>query len=88
MNINWAKEIQSLNGPFPEVGIEPPDIEKISKSRPELEDSGEFSKLVTEIYFFIDKETGKTYTMQKHWLAEYGTVSLRDALLHIKARQP
>lgn len=84
--INWKEEVNKLTGPFPEVGMGAPQMEllEVKKSKLKLEGKGQFSKLSTEIFFFVDKQTGKTYTMQKHWLTEYGEVSLREALIAVK----
>jgi hypothetical protein len=86
-DIDWRKEIENLGGPpMPEVGADPPTFEVIQVDKPEvsLADMGDFSKLRIDIYFFAATETGKTYTMQKQFLTEYGEVPLKDALAHIK----
>lgn len=83
--LDWAKLVNDLDEePLSEKGLNPPDLEVIRKKKLGLEDAGDFSKLSMVVYFFVDKETGKTYTMQKHWIVEYGEVTLRDALLTIK----
>jgi len=84
MEIDWRNVINGMVGPFPEGGEEMPELEIIKKNKVGLEDKGEFSKLSMVIWFFTDSETGKTYTMQKHWLIDHGEVSLREALLAIK----
>lgn len=86
MNIDWEKEINRIRGPWPEVGYDPPEMEFIRNKIPALDQTGDFSKITTEVYFFIDNDTGKTYTMEKHWLTEFGEVPLRDALQHIKRK--
>jgi hypothetical protein len=83
MSIDWENIINGLTGPFPEVGSNPPDIEMFKKKF-NPDDLGQFSKLTTEIYFFVDKDTKKTYTKEKHWIVEYGEVSLKDAQEAIK----
>lgn len=84
MNVDWRDLINDLDGPFPEEGTGPPDIEMFPKKKFNPEDLGQFSKLTTEIYFFIDKETKKTYTKEKHWIVEYGEVPLKEAIAAIK----
>lgn len=84
MGFDWEGIINGMDFELPENGSNPPTLEMSKRKIPELVDKGEFSKLTTEVYFFINKEDNKTYTMQKHWLSEYGEVALRDALLVIK----
>lgn len=83
-DMDWRKVINDLNGPFPEVGSDIPELEVIRKSKVGPDDPGDFSKLSMVVYFFVDKETGKTYSTQKHWLVEYGEVPLREAIQVIK----
>lgn len=72
-NIDWEQIVNGLAGPFPEVGLAPPQIETEDTDVP----TGEFYKLSMIVYFFTDDKTGKTYTTQKHWLTEYpGSVNL------------
>ena len=85
--IDWRTVINGLTGPFPEVGADPSPTESQDRQKLELDDMGEFSRLSMVIYFFTDNETGKTFTTQRHWLTEYGDVSLRDALSEIKKKR-
>lgn len=85
MDVNWEEEINSLDvEDLSEKGLTPSSLESLHPNVPALEDIGDYSKLTTEVFFYVDKKTGKTFTMQKHWLTEYGEVSLRNVLLHIK----
>ncbi len=85
--VDWENIINNLSVPAPEVGASPPTIESIKKGV-DLETEGEFSKLTIQIWFFVDKETGKTYTTQKHNIIEYGDdIELGDAIAEIKRQQ-
>jgi len=86
-DIDWRQIVNGLTGPFPEVGSGPSEIESQDRQRLELDDMGEFHKLSMVIYFFTDNETGKTFTTQRHWLTEFGEVSLREALSAIKRKR-
>jgi hypothetical protein len=84
MDIDWRKEINKMRGPFPEVGIDAPEAETIKSNLPALDQEGDFSKMTTEVYFFVDNDSGKVYTMEKHWMTEFGEVPLKVALQYIK----
>ncbi len=86
-DINWRNIINDIDIDLPSDGIDASTLESIPKNVPELEDVGDFSKLTTEVYFFVDKKTKKTYTMQKHWMTEYGEVPLRMVLLSLKKKK-
>lgn len=83
-DIDWRKVVNNINGPFPEIGSDIPELEIIRKDKIGLQDKGEFSKLSMVVYFFSDKETGKTYSTQRHWLVEFGEVPLKQAIEAIK----
>jgi len=84
--MDWEKEINKLNVPMPEVGLAPPDWE-IEKKDVDLDTRGDFSRLDIKIYFFVDKETGKTYTMSRHNLIDYEEVTLEEAIAEIKRQR-
>lgn len=88
MEVNWEQEINALDVEnLSEKGLDSPELESLHPGYPSLDGLGDYSKLTTEVYFYVDKKSGKTYTMQKHWLTEYGEVSLREVLLHIKKKR-
>lgn len=88
--VNWEKEIEGLTGPFPEVGSDPPAMESITveqpkkKNLPDLDDIGEFTKIITEVFIFEDFDNGKRYSMQRHEVEDYGEMTMRDALISIR----
>ena len=86
-DINWRNIINDIDIDLPSDGLDANILEAIPTNVPALEDMGDFSKLTTEVYFFVDKKTKKTYTMQKHWMTEYGEVPLRLVLLSLKKKK-
>lgn len=91
----WRDTINSLRGPFPEIGADPP-IEEIAKiEEPEKElingidqnSSGNLSKITMDVYFFMDDDTHKYYMMQSQTMTDYGELTLKKAIEMVKRKQ-
>lgn len=77
----WKQIINSLTGPFPEVGQEAPETELIKDSDGiNIDVKGNFFRVSMDIYFFLDLESGKYYTMQNQTMHDFGEMDLGAAI--------
>lgn len=91
----WRAAINKLRGPLPEVGKEPPAIEKVEEAvvQKDLingldpETLGNFSKITMDVYFFMDQGTHKYFMMQAQTMTDYGEIELRKAVDMVKRKQ-
>lgn len=92
--IFWRKTLDTLKGPFPEVGLAPP-VEEIEKVEPpkelingiDPESLGSFSKVTVDLYMFLEQDTRKCYMMQSQIMTDYGEVQLKKAIEIVKRKQ-
>jgi len=94
--IFWRRTLESLRGPMPEVGEDPPKEEtgiEVAAEPPELigglspEALGNLSKVTIDIFFFMDQESHKYFMMQSQNMVDYGEVPLRKAVEMAKRKQ-
>lgn len=86
----WENIINSLTGPFPEVGDDPPTeesmsltpvIPKVTKKFNGIDPDavGKLAKITMNIYFFFDNETNKQFLMQDQRMSDLGEMTLAEA---------
>lgn len=83
----WKNTINSMIGPFPEMGIEPPDLESINDGRAHLETLGNFSKVTLDVYFFLNSKENKYFTMQTQVMTDFGEISLGKAVEMVRKKK-
>jgi len=84
----WRKAINSLTGPFPEVGLGPP-VDEVVSDKPQVDPnlSGNLSRITMDIYFFLNPETNKYFTMQNQTMTDFGEVTLAEAAEMVRKRK-
>lgn len=78
----WRQAINSLSGPFPEVGNTPPEMEVETETK---DRQGRFLKMSFDVFLFTDDKDNKCYMIynqQRMW--DYGQMALSEALLKAK----
>ena len=91
----WKNIINSLTGPFPEVGDDPPTeestsltpvIPKVTKTFNGIDPDamGKLSKITMNIYFFFDNESNKQFLMQDQRMLDLGEMTLSEAAEIVK----
>lgn len=92
----WRNVINKIEGPFPEVGIGPPIPEVIKveeEPKPDvppaldLTQTGNFSRVTMELYFFLDGNTQKYFTMQNQNITDFGEMTLGKAVQIVRRRK-
>lgn len=92
----WAKIINGMTGPFPEVGADPPILESTTIEATEVtkevktsseinpEAVGNLSRVTMDLYFFMDSETSKYFLMQNQIMRDLGEMTLEEAAEIVK----
>ena len=90
----WRKVVNSLRGPFPEVGAGPPvdevvSVHEVVSEKPQVDPAltGNLSRITMDIYFFLDPKTNKYFTMQNQTMVDFGEVTLGEAAEMVRKRK-
>lgn len=82
--VNWSKVINEMTGPFPEVGDEAPDLEKLPQEANAKDMIGNLTRLTLDIFIFDNDEIEQAYMMQNESMRIYEDISLKDSMELVK----
>lgn len=88
MDIDWRKVVNTLPGPFPEVGLDAPDEEMIKEKTNNSNVKGTLTKITLDIYLFDSPDLDNAYMMQNEKMTLFEDILLKDAIeLYNKAKK-